>query len=113
MHNAFKEKLFSNRTLIRLNFRSAENDRAVSLLEAVKNYVGENNFNNLQQNSNVSSSSGGVSAVNGSMIRTVSTFNLTNGLLEENNNREERVMLETLYETANDTDLSQSSENTE
>ena len=113
MHNAFKEKLFSNRTLIRLNFRSAENDRAVSLLEAVKNYVGENNFNNLQQNSNVSSSSGGVSAVSGSMIRTVSTFNLTNGLLEENNNREERVMLETLFETANDTDLSQSSENAE
>ena len=27
-------------------FRSEENDRATSLLEAVRNYVGENNFNN-------------------------------------------------------------------
>ena len=27
-------------------FRSEENDRATSLLEAVRNFVGENNFNN-------------------------------------------------------------------
>ena len=81
----------------------------MSLLEAVKSYVegGETEFNYLQQNSNVSTTT-----VTRSMIRTVSTFNLRNGFLEENNNGREGETLETLYE-ANDTDASQSSENVE
>lgn len=87
--------------------RSAENDRAASLLEAVRSYVGENNFKNLnKENGNLTTS------MTRSMIRTVSTINLKNGFAETNNNeqesREEEV--ENCFES-NDTDVSQNSFN--
>ena len=96
------------------NYRSHENDRAASLIEAVRSYVGENNFNNLnQENSSLSGTSAGVTG-GGGVMRTVSTLCLRNGLVETNNNNEKHVQetrdLDTCGES-NDTDVSQNSFN--
>ena len=111
------------------NYRSHQNDRAASLIEAVRSYVGENNFNNLNiENSNLSSCTVAPTATTqggARLVRTVSTLDLRNGIVEReaNNNNdlciEENLdkhiqaqeNLETCGESI-DTDTSQNSFNT-
>ena len=108
------------------NYRSHQNDRAASLIEAVRSYVGENNFNNLNiENSNLTSSNTTPTAKGGTrLVRTVSTLDLRNGIPEReaNNNNDlcieenidkhlqEQEHLETGGES-NDTDVSHNSFN--
>ena len=69
-------------------FRSEENDRATSLLEAVRNFVGENNFNN-------------------------SKPLVCNGFHERNNNEEEEEVEddESLLKNTDDTNPSENGNN--
>ena len=110
------------------NYRSHQNDRAASLIEAVRSYVGENNFNNLNnENSNLTSCTTAPTATTKGvtrLVRTMSTLDLRNGMPEReaNNNNDlcieenldkhlqEQEHLETGGES-NDTDVSQNSFN--
>ena len=109
------------------NYRSHENDRAASLIEAVRSYVGENNFNNLNnENSNLSTCTTAPTVTTKSgarlMTRTMSTLDLRNGFadIEANNNNDQCLQknldkdlqgnLDTCGES-NDTDVSQNSFN--
>ena len=110
------------------NYRSHQNDRAASLIEAVRSYVGENNFNNLNnENSNLTSCTTAPTATTkggARLVRTMSTLDLRNGMPEReaNNNNDlcieenldkhlqEHEPLETGGES-NDTDVSQNSFN--
>ena len=67
-------------------FRSEENDRATSLLEAVRNFVGENNFNH-------------------------SKPLVCNGFHERNNNDEDEVDDESLLKNTDDTNASENGNN--
>ena len=111
--------------------RSHESDRAASLLEAVRSYVGvgtavtaacdQNNFNNLdKENSNLGPGRPlpGAVVTASTMIRTVSTLNLRNGFVVEknnnNNNNNNEKTAETLdpsSESADTDDVSQNSLN--
>ena len=110
--------------------RSHESDRAASLLEAVRSYVGvgtavtaacdQNNFNNLdKENSNLGPGRPlpGAVVTGSTMIRTVSTLNLRNGFVVEknnNNNNNNEKTAETLdpsSESADTDDVSQNSLN--
>ena len=110
------------------NYRSHQNDRAASLIEAVRSYVGENNFNNLNiENSNLSSrTTAPTGTIKGGarLVRTMSTLDLRNGIVErEANNNNDLCMEENLdkhlqtqenLETGGesiDTDVSQNSFN--
>ena len=108
------------------NYRSHQNDRAASLIEAVRSYVGENNFNNLNnENSNLSSCTTAPTVTTKSsarLVRTMSTLDLRNGFaeMEANNNNDQCLQknldrdlqgnLDTCGES-NDTDVSQNSFN--
>ena len=118
----------AKRLIANCNYRSHQNDRAASLIEAVRSYVGENNFNNLNiENSNLTSSTTTPTATNkggARLVRTVSTLDLRNGIPEReaNNNNDlcieenidkhlqEQEHLETGGES-NDTDVSHNSFN--
>ena len=108
--------------------RSHESDRAASLLEAVRSYVGvgtaggdQKNFNNLdKENSNLGPGRPlpGAVVTGSTMIRTVSTLNLRNGFVVEknnnNNNNNNEKTAETLdpsSESADTDDVSQNSLN--
>ena len=107
--------------------RSHESDRAASLLEAVRSYVGvgaagkENNFNNLdKENSNLGPGRPlpGAVVTGSPMIRTVSTLNLRNGFVVEknnnnnhNNNEKTAETLDPSSESADTDDVSQNSLN--
>ena len=104
------------------NYRSHQNDRAASLIEAVRSYVGENNFNNLNnENSNLTSCTTAPTATTKGgtrLVRTMSTLDLRNGMPErEANNNNDLCIEENLdkhLETggeSNDTDVSQNSFN--
>ena len=107
------------------NYRSHENDRAASLIEAVRSYVGENNFNNLNnEKSNLFSCTTAPTVTTksgGRLVRTMSTLDLRNGFaaMEANNNNDQCLQknldkdlqnLDTCGES-NDTDVSQNSFN--
>ena len=96
-------------------FRLEENDRANTLLEAVRSYVGsENNFHNLNKEKNFNLKPAPTSTqLTSGMIRTVSTFNLRNGITLENNNNHEKEEEEEKFFESNDTDTSQNSLNSE
>ena len=107
--------------------RSHESDRAASLLEAVRSYVGvgtaacdQNNFNNLdKENSNLGPGRPlpGAVVTGTTMIRTVSTLNLRNGFVVEknnnnnNNNEKPAETLDPSSESADTDDVSQNSLN--
>ena len=81
------------------NYRSHQNDRAASLIEAVRSYVGENNFNNLNiENSNLSSCTVAPSATTtkggARLVRTVSTLDLRNGIVEREANNNNDLCIE-------------------
>ena len=80
------------------NYRSHQNDRAASLIEAVRSYVGENNFNNLNiENSNLSSCTAAPTAITkggARLVRTMSTLDLRNGIVEREANNNNDLCIE-------------------
>ena len=80
------------------NYRSHQNDRAASLIEAVRSYVGENNFNNLNiENSNLSSCTTAPTATTkggARLVRTMSTLDLRNGIVEREANNNNDLCIE-------------------